>query len=116
MPLSTADHGVESFREALGPEGVPQQDCHLSHTRPVWRLENHRAVLVAYQIYRGPKNQYGKIPGIEKLAEFAKMRNPGRRLTTPQDVASAIAALMDDRTQWMTGNVIRVDGGEDIVT
>jgi len=57
-----------------------------------------------------------KIPGIDKLAEFARMRNPGGRLTTPQDVASAIAALMDDRTQWMTGNVIRVDGGEDIVT
>ena len=57
-----------------------------------------------------------KIPGIEKLAEFAELRNPGGRLTTPQDVASAIAALMDDRTQWMTGNVIRVDGGEDIVT
>jgi NAD(P)-dependent dehydrogenase (short-subunit alcohol dehydrogenase family) len=57
-----------------------------------------------------------KIPGIEKLAEFARMRNPGGRLTTPQDVASAIAALMDDRTQWVTGNVIRVDGGEDIVT
>ena len=57
-----------------------------------------------------------KIPGIEKLAEIAKMRNPGGRLTTPQDVASAIAALMDDRTHWMTGNVIRVDGGEDIVT
>ncbi|HEV2176689.1 MAG TPA: SDR family oxidoreductase [Terriglobia bacterium] len=57
-----------------------------------------------------------KIPGIEKLAEFAKMRNPGGRLTTPQDVAQAIAALMDDRTHWLTGNVIRVDGGEDIVT
>jgi enoyl-[acyl-carrier protein] reductase III len=57
-----------------------------------------------------------KIPGIEKLAEFARLRNPGGRLTTPQDVAKAIAALMDDRTHWMTGNVIRVDGGEDIVT
>ncbi len=57
-----------------------------------------------------------KIPGIEKLAEFARMRNPGGRLTTPQDVASAIVALMDDRTYWITGNVIRVDGGEDIVT
>ncbi|HZT70651.1 MAG TPA: SDR family oxidoreductase [Terriglobia bacterium] len=57
-----------------------------------------------------------KIPGIEKLAEFAKLRNPGGRLTTPEDVASAVAALMDDRTYWMTGNVIRVDGGEDIVT
>ena len=57
-----------------------------------------------------------KIPGIDKLAEFARMRNPGGRLTTPQDVASAIAAMMDDRTHWITGNVIRVDGGEDIVT
>ena len=57
-----------------------------------------------------------KIPGIEKLAEFARMRNPGGRLTTTEDVAQAIAALMDDRTHWLTGNVIRVDGGEDIVT
>lgn len=57
-----------------------------------------------------------KIPGIEKLYDFAKMRNPGGRLTTPQDVASAITALMNDKTHWMTGNVIRVDGGEDIVT
>ncbi len=57
-----------------------------------------------------------KIPGIEKLAEFAKMRNPGGRLTSPQDVASAIAALMHEKTHWMTGNVIRVDGGEDIVS
>ena len=57
-----------------------------------------------------------KIPGIEKLAEFARLRNPGGRLTTPQDVAQAIAALMSDKTHWLTGNVIRVDGGEDIVT
>jgi enoyl-[acyl-carrier-protein] reductase (NADH) len=57
-----------------------------------------------------------KIPGIEKLTEFARLRNPGGRLTTPEDVAQAIAALMSDKTHWLTGNVIRVDGGEDIVT
>lgn len=57
-----------------------------------------------------------KIPGIEQLAEFARMRNPGGRLTTPEDVAQAIAALMSDKTHWLTGNVIRIDGGEDIVT
>jgi len=57
-----------------------------------------------------------KIPGIDKLAEFARLRNPAGRLTTPEDVASAIAALMSDKTHWVTGNVIRVDGGEDIVT
>ncbi len=48
--------------EAVYPDGVPPEDCWLSHTRPVWRLENGQAVLVAYEIYRGPKSQYGKIP------------------------------------------------------
>jgi hypothetical protein len=36
----------------------------------VWRLENGRAVLIAYQIYRGPQNQYGKIPGVLGRSEI----------------------------------------------
>jgi transposase len=56
--------------EKVFPDGVPPQDCQLSHTRPVWRLENGRAVLIAYQIYRG-KNQYGKIPGVLGRSEFS---------------------------------------------
>ena len=30
----------------------------------MWRLEDGQAVLVAYEIYRGSKNQFGKIPGV----------------------------------------------------
>jgi NAD(P)-dependent dehydrogenase (short-subunit alcohol dehydrogenase family) len=30
-------------------------------------------------------------------------------------VARAIAALSDERTAWMTGNVISVDGGEELI-
>jgi enoyl-[acyl-carrier-protein] reductase (NADH) len=56
-----------------------------------------------------------KIPGNEKMIEVAKQRNPSGRLTTPEDVAKAIALLADERSQWITGNVIGVDGGEDIV-
>lgn len=56
--------------EPCFPEGVAEQDCQLSHTRPVWRLELGRAVLIAYQIYRGPKNQYGKVPGVLGRSEF----------------------------------------------
>ncbi len=52
------------------PAGVPEADCWLSHTRPVWRVENGQAVLVAYEVYRGPKNQYGKIPGVFGRSEF----------------------------------------------
>ena len=56
-----------------------------------------------------------KIPGNEKMVEIAQMRNPTGRLTTPEDVAKAIALLSDERSQFITGNVIGVDGGEDIV-
>ncbi len=56
-----------------------------------------------------------KIPGSDALKEGARRRNPSGRLTVPEDVAKAIAALSDPRTYWITGNVIGVDGGEDIV-
>jgi len=56
--------------EKVFPAGVRKEDCRLSHTRPVWRLENGQAVLVAYEIYRGPRNQYGKIPGVFGRSEF----------------------------------------------
>jgi transposase len=69
--LTTADKVKLAERtEQCFPEGVPPQECHHSHTRPVWRLEKGRAVLIAYDIYRGPKNQYGKIAGVLGRSEF----------------------------------------------
>lgn len=69
--LSTADKLKRAERtEKCFPEGVPHEECRWSHARPVWRLENGRAILVAYEIYRGPKNQYGKIPGVLGRGEF----------------------------------------------
>jgi len=56
-----------------------------------------------------------KIPGHEKMKEYARLKNPMGRLTRPEDVAKAIKVLSHPDTYWMTGNVIRVDGGEDIV-
>ena len=45
----------------------------------------------------------------------ALARTPFGRLTTPTDVARAIVAFSHSSTYWMTGNVLGVDGGEDIV-
>jgi enoyl-[acyl-carrier protein] reductase III len=53
-----------------------------------------------------------KIPGNERLISFAQARNPHGRLTTPKDVAKCIGVLCHENTYWMTGNTIRVDGGE----
>lgn len=55
-----------------------------------------------------------KIPGSDRLVEGAQARNPAGRLTTPEDVADCIVALSRPETTWMTGNVINVDGGEEI--
>ena len=56
-----------------------------------------------------------QIPGYEKIMEVARQRNPHRRLTQPEDVARAIAALCHPATYWLTGNTLHVDGGENIV-
>jgi transposase len=69
--VHTADKVAQAERtEEVYPDGVAPSDCWLSHTRPVWRLEKGRAVLVAYHIFRGPKNQYGIIPGVLGRSEF----------------------------------------------
>ena len=56
-----------------------------------------------------------KIPGHELISDNARIRNPSGRLTTPADVARALVVLSLPGTEWMTGNVLGVDGGEDIV-
>src|SRR5215467_3872081 len=56
-----------------------------------------------------------KIPGHEAIIEQARRRNPSGRMTTTEDVARAITVLVHPDTYWITGNVIGVDGGEDIV-
>jgi enoyl-[acyl-carrier protein] reductase III len=56
-----------------------------------------------------------KIPGSEQMIDIAQRKNPSGRLTTPKDVAQAIGLLSHPKAQWVTGNVICVDGGEFIV-
>jgi enoyl-[acyl-carrier protein] reductase III len=57
-----------------------------------------------------------RIPNFLKMRDVARAKNPGGRLTTPEDVAKAIVLLADDNASWITGNVIGVDGGEDIAS
>lgn len=56
-----------------------------------------------------------KIPGHGVLIEGAQRKNPHGRLTTPDDVAHALVALSHPDAYWVTGNVINVDGGEEIM-
>lgn len=56
-----------------------------------------------------------KIPGNEKMIAETLRRNPGGRMTRPEDVAATIAALSQPAVQFVSGSVIFVDGGEDVI-
>jgi enoyl-[acyl-carrier protein] reductase III len=55
-----------------------------------------------------------RIPGSEAMFRKALESNPGNRLTTPEDVAELLVSLSLCDSAWMTGNIIGVDGGEDL--
>ncbi len=55
-----------------------------------------------------------RIPGSEKLLDHAKRRNPNNRLTVPEDVANVVYLLTTKEASWITGTVIKADGGESL--
>jgi enoyl-[acyl-carrier protein] reductase III len=55
------------------------------------------------------------IPGHEEYVAEALRRNPGGRMTTPEDVAKVLVALADPAITWISGAVIPVDAGEIVV-
>ncbi|MFN2383172.1 MAG: SDR family oxidoreductase [Gemmatimonadota bacterium] len=55
-----------------------------------------------------------KIPGHQEMVAASARKNPHKRLTTTEDVALALVALARPETRWITGNIIGVDGGEEI--
>jgi len=56
------------------------------------------------------------IPGHEQMEAVARLRNPFKRTTTPEDVANVIALLATDEAAWINGSLIHVDGGEHIAS
>jgi NAD(P)-dependent dehydrogenase (short-subunit alcohol dehydrogenase family) len=56
-----------------------------------------------------------KIPDWENLRDRAMATNPAGRLTCPDDVAAFVSLLVEPGAAWVSGNVLGVDGGEDVV-
>ena len=54
------------------------------------------------------------IPNHKVLMKNALLRNPNKRLTTPEDVANVVYLLTLPEASWITGTVIKVDGGESL--
>ncbi len=97
-PVSTAKAALESNIRQLAAELAPR---------------GITANAIRAGVTETPSSQ--KIPGYATIKEAALKRNPSGRMTTPEDVARAIVVLSHPDTYWITGNVIGVDGGEEIV-
>ena len=55
------------------------------------------------------------IPNHESIMRQALAKNPFKRLTQPADVANVVYLLSREGASWINGEIIRVDGGEQIV-
>lgn len=53
-----------------------------------------------------------KIPGAKNMLFAAQRKNPFGRVTTPEDVARCVAAFLHPGGDFISGNVIGVDGAE----
>ena len=42
--------------------------------------------------------------------------NPHKRLTTPRDIARVVTLVGLSKNYWLTGNNIKVDGGESLTS
>ncbi|HEX7252177.1 MAG TPA: SDR family oxidoreductase [Thermoanaerobaculia bacterium] len=95
--VSAAKSALESYVRQLAVELAP-----------------HRVAVNALRAGVTDTPALRKIPGNEGMIERIGRMHPGGRLTQPQDVAGALVALCAPGAGWVTGNVIGVDGGEDV--
>lgn len=50
----------------------------------------------------------------EKIESHGKT-HPLGRIGSPNDISEAIAFLLEDRSSWMTGQIVHVDGGKSVI-
>ena len=87
-----------------------------SHTRQLaMELGPHGVLVNCIQAGVTDTPALRQIPGHEEIIEASVRRNPGKRMTVPEDVANTIAALAVPEVSWISGSVIFVDGAEDVV-
>lgn len=56
--------------ECVVPEGLTLEQSAFVRARPVWRIEEGRAVRVTYKVYRGPDGKSPRIEGVLPRSEF----------------------------------------------
>lgn len=61
---------MATLHQDVLPDEFSKAECRPRYSRPVWRIIDGQAVLVAYHIYAGPDGRVPQIPGVPKRGEF----------------------------------------------
>jgi hypothetical protein len=61
-----------TLQEDVWPSQFPREACQWKYSRPVWRIINGQAALVAYHIHAGPDGRVPQIPGVPQRGEFGR--------------------------------------------
>lgn len=68
-----------------------------------------RVNAIAPSLTQSPLSE--KMLSNESKIEFAKSRNPLKKIGSPTDLAELAAFLLSEKSSWITGQIIAVDGG-----
>ncbi len=86
---------------------------HLRQLNMELAMDGITAMAVMAGVTNTPAQQ--KIAHADTMLDVAKAKNPHNRLTVPQDIAKAIVLLTHEYGDFIGGNVVSVDGGEETV-
>jgi hypothetical protein len=71
--ISTAEKLAQAtVKKDVWPTDCRREDCQWKYARPIWRIIDGRAVLVAYQIYAAPGGRVPPIPDVPRRGEFGR--------------------------------------------
>ena len=112
--LSMTSAGGHKNWESYGAISIAKAGLESACRQLSLELALHRIAVNSIQAGVTETDALKKIPGNEIMIKNAINNNPHKRLTQPSDIADFIEMLLSYESSWMTGNIIRVDGGEDI--
>ena len=77
------------------------------------RVPAHRNFTITFDVSRLKKEERKKmfIARLDRKKEANALRHPLKRVGTPTDIANIVVFLLSDKSSWMTGQIVGVDGG-----
>tara|TARA_R110000868_G_scaffold3259_9_gene21356 strand:+ start:11511 stop:12203 length:693 start_codon:yes stop_codon:yes gene_type:complete len=91
--IAAAKGAIEGFAKAMAAEYAP----------------NIRINVIAPSLVATPLSE--RLLNNDKKMEMMSERHPLKRVGKPDDIANIALFLLSDKSTWMTGQIIRVDGG-----